>query len=892
MKKIGIGVLLSFALHQQSQACSWYDPDYEYFNIFTQSIIKDKSYLPFLLTYSNRFYEGSTHVHDENIEAWQKFFGNKFNYAETEYLVNKISYAELNQFKKGTGNNPFLSKLGSNFYKQYQEAIDYLLEAKYLEPYMQIKYVESPNSFYYRENDNPVNATNLDYAKTILALTNLYNAAKNPEIKLRYGYQLVRFNHYTQNYQQAIDSFKKYVEPLKLKTAPYFLALDQMAGAQRGLGNGQEANWNFFKVFSFSKSRKESAFVSMKLSDSASFKNIMNRAQSPEEKNMAYFLLAYQEYNNPIPAMEKMYDIDPNSEILKVLAARSINDLERSYLPTYYNTTLEENNTSTENKTDNKETSSTTRETKKTDVSFWDKIVNFFKNLFGGNSDNPTERSSDQSDKSYLNNPNRIPFFSANDNLWSDNDKVLNYIDDLDKFINKTKDKSNDEYWKIASAYLKFLKKDYDESMDILGSIKTNNPEYIQEINKMKALNTIVSQPKIDAAFEDKLMSEYKDFFVKPEKKKDSVDYYDYPTPSTSDFLVDILANRYFLQGEDGKAFLMNNRLSDLQFSPNLELAKKLEAFIKKDNKTAFEKTVIEKNIDIKGSPEAFFNLIYGDQEMRNANFVKAKDYYSKIKNFGGLHAISSFYYDEEEAPKVDPTAYDGFSNISSLVFGHNIWESFSSSESESMKAENYISEFPMIKSNMNKLELATTLVELQKLGSANGQKAANANQLIGNMLYNTSILGYFRQLFVMDSNNAGWSKYDFWKTDTPYKYYYKNYSYTSYIKPENFDLSINYYKKALDQTTDKEQKARILFQMASAEQGKYYQWENKQDSNLKWDDPSYEQKQKTFDSMLNKTKNDKYRTYFAQLKQNYADTQSFKDLQSSCLYFKYYTTK
>jgi hypothetical protein len=48
---------------------------------------------------------------------------------------------------------------------------------------------------------------------------------------------------------------------------------------------------------------------------------------------MAYFLLGYEDFNNPIPIMEKMFEIDPNSEILKVMAVRSINELERSYLP-------------------------------------------------------------------------------------------------------------------------------------------------------------------------------------------------------------------------------------------------------------------------------------------------------------------------------------------------------------------------------------------------------------------------------------------------------------------------------------------------------------------------------------------------------------------------------
>lgn len=49
---------------------------------------------------------------------------------------------------------------------------------------------------------------------------------------------------------------------------------------------------------------------------------------------MAYFLLAYNEYNNPVPIMDKMIANNADSEILKVLAVRGINQLERNYLPT------------------------------------------------------------------------------------------------------------------------------------------------------------------------------------------------------------------------------------------------------------------------------------------------------------------------------------------------------------------------------------------------------------------------------------------------------------------------------------------------------------------------------------------------------------------------------
>jgi hypothetical protein len=79
-------------------------------------------------------------------------------------------------------------------------------------------------------------------------------------------------------------------------------------------------------------------------------------------------------------------------------------------------------------------------------------------------------------------------------------------------------------------------------------------------------------------------MKDYAEYFVdKPEEpKKDSTETeYDYygEVPSTKDFLKDVLANRYFLQGEDGKSFLMSNTLSDLQYNPNSSLVKSVEDF-------------------------------------------------------------------------------------------------------------------------------------------------------------------------------------------------------------------------------------------------------------------------------------------------------------------------
>ncbi|QOW11442.1 hypothetical protein Q73A0000_14245 [Kaistella flava (ex Peng et al. 2021)] len=888
MKKIILSTALFFLMYSKTEACAWYDPDNGYFNLFTQTIIKDKTYLPFLHTLSNRFY-GHEHyeIPSENIESWQKYFGNSLSYLETQILVEKMPMKELNDFKKGLAGNSILKKLGS--YQKYQEAIDYLIEAKYLEPYMRINYVESPDSFYFYGDKNAENATQLDYEKTISALTSLYNAAKIPEIKLRYAYQLVRFNHYTRHYEESTEAFKKYVEPLQLKSAPYFMALDQLAGAQRGLNKSQEANWNFFQVFMKSKNRKESAFVSMQLSDSASFDNILKRAQSKEEKNMAYFLLAYQDFSNPIPMMEKMYDIDPNSEILKVLAARSINELERSYLPIYFNNDDKDN--STVNSIGKSSTVPKAKTETSGEVSFWQKIKNFFIHLFSSEEGTTPEKATDESDKNLLNNPNRLPFYTKNENYGPPENSPKNFIDDFEKLTSKIKEKSDDEFWQIADAYLSFLKKDYDKSKQTLTQIKTTNPEYITEINRMKMLNDTVSQPKITAEYEDYLVKTYPEIFANLPLTSGHL-YNGESQPSTQQFIQDILANRYFIQGEEGKSFLMSNRLSDLQYNPNSKLIKSVDDFYRKPNKTTLEQNIISKNIDDVGNIDAFFNVLYGDREMRLANFEKAKGFYEKATDFGGIPR-EEYSWNESDTPTVTKTKYgnnyNGFKNISSLIFGHNVWESFNSPENESMKSENFTG-FPFIKNGMNKVELAEALIQLKKIGLGTDEKSAEANQLIGNLLYNTSSLGYFREVFVMDINNDNGPKYHFYNNDQPvFKYYYKNFADDSFVEPDNFDLAINYYQKALNQSKDEEQKARILFQMASSEQGRYYQYETKAPFDLNYGDPDYDKKQADYMKQMDLAKNQKYRTYFTELKKNYNHTQTSKSLQGSCSYYDYF---
>lgn len=836
MKKLIISAFFLFGLAQPSKACAWSDPDYEYFNIFTQELINNPYYQPFLLTYSNAFYgydyDGKSNIKilDENIESWESYFKNTLSYDETLALVNVIQLKHLKNLAQGKLSHQLFQKLGKDFYSQYKEGLDYLMKAKELEPFMRTKFSASPDNYYWSDNSKENTATDLNYTATIQSLVKGYTDAKSNDIKMRYAYQLVRLNHYTGNYKTALKAFITYVEPLGIKNHMYYYALDQKAGAQRGLKLYDDANWNFFQVFKNTKNKKVSAYNSMFFTKDKDFEKILAKAKSPEDKNMAYFLLAYNSYSNPTPIMQKMLANKADSDILKVLTARGINELERSYL-----------------------------------------VTNPY--CF----DNHCEKYRDK----------KLPFYYQS----SYDDRSQNFIKEFEAVINTAKQQNpNDAFWQLADAYLKFLNGNYKESDLILNQIKTQDKNYLAQIEKFKMLNDIVSQPKITSEFEEKLMSKYSSVFNTTREKYDWQDRF-----STNDFIMDVLANRYFIEKQNAKSFLMNNSISDLQYNPNSGLVKDVETFYKKTNKTSFEKFLMTKMESIT-DPESFFNVIYGDRAMRLAKFSDAKAYYEKAKNFRGIPRMDGSWDDKTNKYTEKPLTfgkgvYDGYKNISSLVFGHNIWESYESASDVSMKPESFT--FDFIKPLMTKLELAEAMIQLEQVGKSNDDKARQANQLIGNLLYNTSILGYYREVFVMDVNNENGQKFQFTDpSSSPFYFYYKDFTNTSFVEPDNFDLSINFYKKALQLSKNKEDQAKILFQMASAEQGKYYQWENTKPNLLNWNDPNYETKSKTQEALFTKTKNQNYRTYFAELKKSYGQTKTFKDLQGSCLYFGYYTSK
>ncbi|MBP7845574.1 MAG: hypothetical protein KA116_12270 [Proteobacteria bacterium] len=157
------------------------------------------------------------------------------------------------------------------------------------------------------------------------------------------------------------------------------------------------------------------------------------------------------------------------------------------------------------------------------------------------------------------------------------------------------------------------------------------------------------------------------------------------------------------------------------------------------------------------------------------------------------------------------------------------------------------------------KLSFVNRMAELQKKAEAlSGQEAADVNFQLANGFYNMSWYGNSRVFY-----------------DTKYGNLRKGYDDKDPKADQimNMIMSQKYYQKALDLSQDREFKTKMVYMLAKTERNDFYTG-----NPVDWENPPKS------DIPVGK--------YFKVLKDNYSDTEYFKEILNECGYFKTYMQK
>lgn len=783
-------IIISVTNRTFACADSWDSPYSEgYYNLFIQEVINAPQYYPFLLTLYSAYYPSHSEIKNENIEEWSEYLGIKYD--DALYLVFKAPESDINDLlNRGKSKNDTLRFVTSDFIKKFKPALEYISYAKYMEPYMAI--ASSGDGWWYYSGDYKT-ANQLNYTEVTLHLQKNWKAAKDKELKLRYGYQLVRFAHYNHRYEEAIQMFDTYVEPLNYKSAMYYHALSQKAGAERGVGEVMSANYNFFTVFAHSKNLKQTALTSLKFTEEIPIKDFLAKAKTDNERNDAYLLLGYFAFSNPLSEIEKIIKSTPDAIQAKVLMARAVNTVERSLMTPYiYPGRIEVNS-----------------QDKRYPLVTDSKMAAYFRNVIA--------------------------------------------LSERMVASEAVKDKN---FWNLTTAYLHFMNKDFTKAKDLLSKVRSSDKLYETQKNSLAMYIDICEQPVINNETEIYLYSKYKNI-IRPRPVYDyEFDREQFMNYDAQSFVTDVLANRYYLQKDYAKSFLLHHDITSISNNPNLELLSEIEAFYKKTDKNELEKMIVANMFpadDPKLNIQAYIDRVRGMVYLTAGELDKSLDSFSKIPD------------------NIQKT-------ISGNIFGYNKIECFECDEDNVMMA-NYFSDFPYIKDMMTEKELVETLIKLSAAGQQTGEIAAKANYLAGSFYYNTTRTGYFRHLLRFDNNNSNCSKYyNYDKMEDIFNgknIYFK--SYQMYYD-NNITASQAYLLKAYNQATNAELKARIAFALSKCEQEEYY---DKNDINYYY---RYRSNKEDDGILISKRK------YFKELAQ-YRNTKFYKEVATYCKYFDYYIT-
>ncbi|MES2133217.1 MAG: hypothetical protein V4506_12800 [Bacteroidota bacterium] len=359
--------------------------------------------------------------------------------------------------------------------------------------------------------------------------------------------------------------------------------------------------------------------------------------------------------------------------------------------------------------------------------------------------------------------------------------------------------------WHLSAAYLNYIQGDY-----VLGDQQIKRAEKYRNDNPIdKAEYHLVNA--FGKLRRSTLVNEKLETDLLPDLtvlfSKETQDLNDFRSVNAKEWTRKILAELYLKKGEPEKAELIFHSINPNRFN-SIEAIQKMITYYEKPNRSPFEKLFFEKASLQKESYQELLGIRYAQQDKLDESLAAFK----KISNTEVLYG-NPFTIHTKDCHDCDHEAVQ--------------------------------------KTKYTKLSFIEKMMEMKATALAKPAEAAQNYFLIANGFYNMTYFGNARLFY---DNRVDNSIYEYNHNALP---------------EENNDLALKYYLLALQNSTDKEFKAKCTFMAAKCEQNHFFMNTPK----------GYEGDFKSGQ-------------YFASLKKEYAGTKYYSEVIRECSYFKTYLGK
>lgn len=317
--------------------CAGGDEDpYDYYtSFFHPKVSGDSGMEPFYYTNVNFLYKEEEPVDIARLTSaeWCQFAQNRFSREEAYDFICKYAskdignlYSSIEKQKPLTVPDSVRKNGMTQFFidSKNLEALGYLLYARKLEPFV----TGTWNSWESPQRDSLKMAGYIKNGQQLLAV------AKDPFIRLRYAYQVIRLAHYSGRYNDCLRWYDELVQPEKIPSLVQDLSLGLKAGALLKTGQKNQAAYLFSRLFSSGQAKRLSNYMSFDWSTKRFDEKNRNAClalckNNSEKANMLGLFLLGSNVRE-LPAIQQIYQLDPQCALLPVLVTREVNKLEEN----------------------------------------------------------------------------------------------------------------------------------------------------------------------------------------------------------------------------------------------------------------------------------------------------------------------------------------------------------------------------------------------------------------------------------------------------------------------------------------------------------------------------------------------------------------------------------